>query len=163
MISYYTCIMILSLTALAILGVMVWENNRISGENKRLFYLAYVLIGVSYLAEWCGLRLDGNAGMPAGLLIAVKCIDYAFSPMIGAVFAVQMGMRGAARKLLNAVIGINVVFQIISCFTGWMVVVDADNHYTHGKYYMFYMGLCLLTMILVLAQTHVYSRAFKSI
>ena len=29
MISYYTCIMILSLTALAILGVMVWENNRL--------------------------------------------------------------------------------------------------------------------------------------
>lgn len=161
MISYYTCIMILSLAALAILGVMVWENNRLSDENKRLLYLAYSLIAISFLAEWCGLKLDGNAGLPAGLLIAVKCIDYSFSPMIGAVFAVQMGMRGTPRRVLNAVIGINVVFQIIACFTGWMVVVDQDNHYTHGKYYILYLGLCLLTMILVLAQTHVYSRAFK--
>ena len=161
MISYYTCIMMLSLAALAILGVMVWENNRLSAENKRLLYLAYALIAVSFLSEWCGLKLDGNAGMPAGLLIAVKCIDYVSSPMIGAVFAVQMGMRGTPRRILNAVIGINAVFQMIACFTGWMVVVDQDNHYTHGKFYIFYLVLCLLIMILVLIQTHIYSRAFK--
>ena len=137
MISYYTCIMILSLAALAILGVMVWENNRLSVENKRLLYLAYSLIAISFLAEWCGLKLDGNACLPSGLLIAVKCIDYAFSPRIGAVFAVQRGMRGTPRRVLNAVIGINVVFQIIACFTGWMVVVDQDNHYTHGSFTFF--------------------------
>ena len=161
MISYYTCIMILSLTALAILGVMVWENNRLSDENKRLLYFAYVLIAASFLAEWCGLRLDGNTEVPVGLLIAVKCVDYALSPMIGAVFAVHMGMRGTPRRIMNAVVGINVVFQIIACYTGWMVVVDQDNRYTHGKFYIFYLGLCLLIMIMILIQTRIYSRAFK--
>ena len=153
--------MILSLTALAILGVMVWENNRLSDENKRLLYFAYVLIAASFLAEWCGLRLDGNTEVPAGLLIAVKCVDYALSPMIGAVFAVHMGMGGTPRRILNAVVGINVVFQIIACFTGWMVVVDQDNHYAHGKFYILYLGLCLLIMIMILIQTRIYSRAFK--
>lgn len=160
-IRYYTCIMILSLAALAILGVMVWENNRLSDKNKRLLYNAYALIVASYAAEWCGLMLNGRPGVPAAALIAAKCADYILTPMIGAVFAVQMGLKGVPRKIINYIVGINAVFQIISCFTGWMTVVGDNNRYMHGPYYMLYLVLCLLMIIIIIVQTHIYSRSFK--
>lgn len=159
--SYYTCILVLSLAALAALGLLVWENNRLSYEGKRLLYITYGLIAAAFLAEWCGIQLDGNAEANRSLLIAAKCVDYILTPMTGGVLAVQMGMRGALRRFLYAMLAANAVFQIIACFFSWMIVVDENNHYTHGPLYSLYLVLCLMIILLVMIQAIIYGKSFK--
>ena len=159
--SYYTCILVLSLAALAALGLLVWENNRLSYEGKRLLYITYGLIAAAFLAEWCGIQLDGNAEANRSLLIAAKCVDYILTPMTGGVLAVQMGMRGTLRRILYAILAANTVFQILACFFGWMIIIDEKNHYTHGPLYSLYLVLCLMIILLVMIQAIIYSKSFK--
>ena len=60
MFDYYTAIILLSWMELVVLGILVYENNRIKKRDKALFYCAYFLIAISALAELIGLKLNGN-------------------------------------------------------------------------------------------------------
>ena len=73
--NYYTSIILLSMMALLVLCILVQENGRIPKNNKRLLYLTYLLIALSALAEWTGLRLDGLASLPKWPLLLAKCAD----------------------------------------------------------------------------------------
>ena len=51
MFDYYSSIILISWMSLLVLGILVWENNRIKESDKKIFYISYLLIGLSALAE----------------------------------------------------------------------------------------------------------------
>ena len=67
MISYYTTVIGFLLISLTILCVLVYENDRLSNNEKKRFYLSYILIGLSAAAEWTGIHLNGNENLPVYL------------------------------------------------------------------------------------------------
>ena len=75
MLDYYTSVILLCWLALAVLSVLVWENHSLSKNDKAVFYISYVIIGLSSLAELAGIQISGRAGVSAGLIRAVKTID----------------------------------------------------------------------------------------
>ena len=58
--SYYTAVSILSWASLAVLGILVAENDRLPRKQKRVLYIAYIVVALAALAEWMGLYLNGN-------------------------------------------------------------------------------------------------------
>ncbi len=161
MFSYYTSIILLSWMALGVLCILIRENGRISRADKHLLYVTYALIAVSALAEWCGVQLDGRAGTPRWLLALVKCADYILTPMAGGALVIQIRMNNRWQKALMAILGVNTVFQLVSLFTGWMVVIDGENHYTHGPLYGVYMLVCLTIIVIVVVQFILYGRSYR--
>ena len=79
-VSYYTAITVLTWMTLLVMCILVRENDRMSATSRRLCYVAHALIAVSALAEWCGVMLDGRAGLPAWPLLFVKWLDYTLTP-----------------------------------------------------------------------------------
>ena len=69
---YYTPLIILCWITLAVLAILVKENNRIPNQDKRILYLAYAVTAFAALAEWMGVQLNGNADIPEWILRAVK-------------------------------------------------------------------------------------------
>lgn len=65
-----------------------------------------------------------------------------------------------SRFLLKTFIG-NAVLQVISAFQGWMVVIDDQNHYTHGRLYPIYMAFYLLIIIVLMIRMLNYGKSFK--
>ena len=57
----------------------------------------------------------------------------------GALILLMQEKNKKSRFLLKTFIG-NAVLQVISAFQGWMVVIDDQNHYTHGRLYPIYMA-----------------------
>lgn len=147
--------------ALGVLCILIRENGRISRADKRLLYATYALIAVSALAEWCGVKMDGRADTPRWLFMLVKCVDYILTPMAGGALVIQIRMNNRWQKALMAILGINTVFQIICVFTGWMVVIDGENHYTHGPLYDVYMLVCLAIITIVVIQFILYGRSYR--
>lgn len=160
MFSYYTSVLILCWMALAVLCVLVHENDRISPKSKRQFYLTFFLIAVSAFAEWSGVQLDGRQDCPGWLLKAVKCADYILTPVAGRAL-VQMGEKKRWGKAMNILIGANAAFEIVAVPCGWTVQIDAQNHYTHGPLYPVYFGVCLAVIALIVVQFILYGRTFK--
>ena len=160
MFSYYSAIIILSLIALAVLCLLVRDNSRLSFWDKRLLYLACILIAVSAIAEWWGVRLDGRTEIPSWVLLVIKCADYTLTPMAGCALALLVRRRSSVHVALLALVGANCVYQIIAAFFGWVVTVDEQHHYHHGPAYIAYLLVCLAIIALMILSVLIYSRYF---
>ena len=161
MFSYYTSIILISLMALGVLCILIRENGRIARSDKRLLYLTYLLIAVSALAEWGGVQLNGHASAPRWLLAFFKCVDYILTPMAGGALVTQMRMQNRWQKVMMTILAVNIVFQMVSAFTGWMVMIDDQNHYTHGPLYGLYMFVGLAIISIVVIQFILYGRSYR--
>lgn len=159
--TYYTSIIIMTLLALAVLSIQILENDRISKEKKRIFLTTNVFIALAAVAECAGIHISGNPEIPKGVLAAVKAVDYTFTPMTaGALIALMQEPNKKSLFLRGLFIG-NATLQVISAFQGWMVVIDSQNHYTHGYFYPVYMALYLLVIILLAIKMLAYGKSFR--
>ena len=159
--SYYTAITTLTWMTLLVMCILVRENGRMSATSRRLCYVAHALIAVSALAEWCGVMLDGRAGLPAWPLFLAKWVDYTLTPIAGGAIVARIGIRNAWRKVLVGILVANVVFETIAFPLGLMVTVDAANHYTHGPLYGVYVAIYITVFAITLIQFIQYGRSFR--
>ncbi len=159
--TYYVAVNICLLVALLLFSILVHENDRLTPKAKRFFYLTYILIGVAASVEWIGLAINGNTNISSVLLRIIKCLDYILTPAIGFTFILQMNFRNIIHKIMFWTIAANTLFQIVSAFTGWMTVIDANNFYSHGILYPVYIAVYLSIAILVLVEFALYGRSFR--
>lgn len=161
MFDYYSSIILISWMTLGVLIILVWENNRIKKSDKKIFYISYLLIAISALAELVGLKINGNMNVPAWVIVLVKAMDYIHTPLAGGAIVAQLQIRNKFSKVLQGILGLNIVFQIISIFTGWMVTVDANHYYSHGPLYVFYMVEYFTILVIVIIQFILYGLKFS--
>ena len=161
MFSYYSAITFLSLASLGILCLLVHENARIPHEDKGLLDLTYLLIALSAMAEYCGVRFSGNGAVTPQAMRFIKFLDYTCTPLAGWALVLQMRLKNRWNKALAGIIIFNTLLQFVSIFTGWMVTVDAHNHYAHGPLYPLYLGICIFIILTVLMQFILYGRSFR--
>ena len=159
--TYYTSIILLSLLSLAVLCILISENERIKKKHKLLYYFTYLLIALSALAEWTGVRLNGVETLPKWPLMLAKCADYILTPLAGGALIEQMRIRNKWSKALLILLCANTVFQIAASFGGWMVRIDEHNHYTHGPLYFVYVLVYLAVIATVILQFVLYGKKFR--
>ena len=159
--SYYTAITVLTWMTLLVMCILVRENDRMSATSRRLCYVAHALIAVSALAEWCGVMLDGRAGLPAWPLLFVKWLDYTLTPFAGGAIVERIGIRNVWRKALMCLLVGNAIFETIAFPLGLMVTVDASNHYAHGPLYGVYVAIYIAVFAITLVQFIQYGRSFR--
>ena len=161
MFTYYTSVLGLCWMALIILCILVFENDRIPGKDKRLLYVTYALVAVSALAEYCGVWLDGRTEYPDWMLRLVKCMDFILTPVAGGAMLMQAKLHNRLQRVMNGILVANAVLQFVSVPRGWMVVVDEQNHYTHGPLFPVYLGICIIIIGMIIAQFILYGRKFR--
>ena len=159
--TYYTAIIIISWFSLAVLSVLVAENDRLSAKDKRLYYLTNILIAVSALSEWLGIRLNGSTDTPLILLRIVKCADYILTPTAGMALVTQLQTKSSWTSLMHGTLLFNAVFQLVSFFTDWVLVFDKTNHYAHGPLYPVYSVLYLMVIIFIGGEFIRYGAGFR--
>ena len=161
MFDYYSSIILISWMSLGVLSILVWENNRIRKSDKKIFYISYLLIALSALAELIGLKINGNVNVPAQVITLVKTMDYILTPLADGAIVGQLRIKNKLSKVLYGILGLNTVFQIISVFTGWMTSIDANHYYSHGPLYAFYMVEYFSILVIVIIQFVLYGFKFK--
>ena len=159
--TYYTTIIVISWLSLGVLSILVQENDRLDRSDKRMLYLSYALIALAALAEWFGVYLDGSLAYPVWMLRTVKCADYILTPLAGGSLVAQLRGHSVRRRVLMYVLAFNAVFQIVSLFTGWMLHVDAQNHYSKGPLYGVYFTVYVLVISLTVIEFRFYGKSFR--
>ena len=94
--------------------------------------------------------------------MVIKCCDYILTPIAGGTLLAQMKIRRP--RLLNAlfiILAVNAVFQIVSCFFGWVFTIDNARHYTHGPLYFIYVDIYLTVVLLVIVGFVSYGKSFS--
>ncbi|MGN0701845.1 MAG: GGDEF domain-containing protein [Lentihominibacter sp.] len=159
--NYYTSVIFIILMALAVLSILIQENNRIPKRKKQLFILTNIMVGIAAAAECVGLHIGGNEAVPEGVLAFVKAVDYTFTPMTGGVLIALLDDNSRHNRLLTGIFALNAAFQIVSAFMGWMIEIDEHNYYVHGSLYPVYMILYLCIIILLAIKMAVYGKTFR--
>lgn len=159
--TYYTSIIIITLLALAVLSILILENDRITREKKKIFLTTNLFVALAAIAECAGIHIGGNPAIPKGVLAAVKAVDYTFTPMTAGALIVLMQEPNKKNPFLRGLFIGNAVLQVVSAFQGWMVVIDSQNHYTHGMLYPVYMALYVLVIIILAVKMLSYGKSFR--
>lgn len=161
MFAYYTAVSALLLASLAVLCLLAREDDRVNASGKRMYYITFSLIALSLASEWAGALLSSDAAYPTWALRLVKCLNYILTPTAGGALVWQLSMRGRRARAMAAILAANAVFQVISLFTGWMLVVGEGNSYAHGPLYFVYMIVYVAVFALAASQFVSYGRAFR--
>ena len=158
---YYTTTSVLLWLTLAVLCILAHEDDRIRKADKRLYYLTYVVIALSLLAEWASLGLSSDGSFPAWAVRLAKCCDYIFTPLAGGALVAQMHIRNGWTRALAIILVANTVLQVISLFTGWMVSVDEHSQYSHGPLYGIYIAVYITIIVIAVRQFLIFGRSFR--
>lgn len=161
LVDFYTAAALLTCCALAVLGILVHENSRLSQAAKHRFYGTYLVIVAAQAAEWAGLALNGAPGWTCGLHAFVKSVDYAVTPVAGVCFIYQVAPRNPLRRYMWALLAVNALAQVISIFTGWTFYLDEANFYHHGPYHFLYILVYLSAIVAVIYEFIRYGRGYQ--
>ncbi len=148
--------------ALGVLCICVGENARLTREEKSQHYLAYLLIICAASAEWLGVQWNGKAAIPAYALAVAKCADYILTPFAGGMLIRLIRIRNLWSRLLLGILVGNAVFQLISLFTGWMVNIDENHCYSHGRLYFVYMTVYMLVAVILVIEFFIYGNKYRN-
>ena len=161
-IAYYTPFIVLVWLTLVLLSILVFENNRIKKEEKTILYITYFVVAIAAAAEWFGLLFNGNTDIPSWLLKFIKFIDYILTPVAGGIIVLQFKKKTKIfQYIIFGLLGINFLFQFICLFTDWMIVIDANNVYSHGNLYTIYIVIYSLVILLTIVEFGIYGSRFK--
>ena len=111
--SYYSTIVFLIWISLTVLCILVWENEHVKKESKKLFYLTYLIIAVSALSEWLGVLFNGNMNIPKWVIILVKTFDYILTPMAGGALVGQMRFKNILSNPASDCGAFSLIFLVI--------------------------------------------------
>lgn len=131
------------------------------GTKKRIFIATNILIALAAVVEYIGIRISGNVNIPRGVIAAIKAADYTFTPMTAGVLIMLMQEHNKKSRYLYVIFIVNAVVQIISAFTGWMVVIDNQHYYSHGPLYPLYMAFYLVMILILMVKMFGYGKSFK--
>lgn len=161
MIHYYTSIIIIILLALIVLSILVSENNRMPQTKKRIFFATNIFIALAAIVEYMGVIFSGNMNIPRMVIIAAKAADYTFTPMTAGALVTLLQDKDKKNRFLWYVLFGNGIVQIVSAFFGWMVMVDDENHYSHGPFYPVYIAFYLLIILILMLKMLDYGKSFR--
>ena len=159
---YYIVLTIIVWLALIVLSVLVFENNRIKKDEKRVLYITYLLTAVAATAELLGLLFNGRDFIPSWALKLIKFFDYALTPVAGGIIVMQF--KKTLKVFTYIIFGLlmfNILFQFASLFTDWMIVIDEANNYAHGKLYLIYIIIYFAIVALVIVEFALHGRKFR--
>ena len=124
-------------------------------------YLTFSIVAVAALFEWLGVQISGKANLSPWILRLVKLFDYILTPIAGGTIILQFGKNNIWKKIMFIILGVNILFQIICLFNGWMIVINDDNTYKHGQLYFLYIALYVAVILLVIIEFMIYGKRFR--
>ncbi len=141
---WYTSNLCLMLISLSIMIVSISLNSGLTKKKKFYSILLSSFVMACGLCEWVGVqvqKLEFNEHIK-NIHILVKFFEFSLAPFIGVIpgliFRKDNHKLGVIEYTTLSLLGVNVIFEIISCFTGIIFKVNGDNSYTHGVCYFIY-------------------------
>lgn len=157
---YYTEITFLTIFALVIMEFIVAKNNILSKHQRRSLLQLYLMLIFAAGLEWLGLFLNGKPRNTMLLHGFVKAMEYSLVPYLCIQFLDVIDLKKETRWL-SCVVGVNVLFEFSSIFTGLTFYIDGNNVYQQGVCKWVYTALCLFGSMYTMIKCFKYGSHFQ--
>ncbi len=150
---FYTANLILIVCGMAIMIVSICLNSSLNKSRKLYSILLVALIAICGLCEWAGIQLQKveYSETVRILHILVKFFEFSLAPFVGflpgLIFRKEVKKLGIIDYVALGILGINIIFEFVSCFTGIVFNVSSSNGYSHGNLYFVYYVTYIIAII----------------
>lgn len=144
--SYYTCIILLTVSSMLIMQASIHYNVALDEERKQPTRILAAFVVLAALCEWGGVMLDGTAPALIPLHVAVKVVEFSLTPFLGVLYGHSMLQNSKAERVGMIIAMLHAVVEVLLSFSGWIILVDAENVYHHGPYYAIYTLACVASI-----------------
>lgn len=140
---WYSANLILLILSMIIMIVSVSLNSTLNKRKKIFSILLVSSIMVCGICEWVGVQLQKLEFSQEikNLHIIVKFLELSLAPFIGIIPGLIFRKEhklGVIEYVTISILVVNVIFEIVSSFTGIVFKVSSDNTYSHGVCYFIY-------------------------
>lgn len=159
--TYYTCIIFLEAFAALIMATMVLRNPVIEKRIRMDYLMCFIVLDIIVITEWLNFFLNGKSEATRILHYAVKCTEFCFIPLLPAIATLAFS-HGKYKKVLVYANLVHWVFEIVSCFTGFVFYMDASNSYHRADLYIIFVAFYSLESVLLLYELVQYGKPFQN-
>lgn len=145
--SYYTCIILLTVSSMLIMQASIAYNVALDEDRKLPTRILSAFVVFAALCEWGGVMLDGTTPSLIPLHIAVKVVEFSLTPFLGVLYGHSMLQNSKAERIGMTAAVAHVAVEVLLSFSGAVILVDEQNIYHHGPYYGIYILACAASIV----------------
>ena len=145
----YTVTILICIISMIILAIDVGKNTILNKHDIKWFRTSFILAAIGACCEYLGFFFDKMENSPVKLHWLITFIEFSISPYLAICLARSAGMQRKF-KAIFAIMGINILVEIISLFTGIIFYIDSNGFYQRGDYYWIYLLFCGISFIYIL-------------
>ena len=166
---FYDSIIIISLLMILHMLLTICTNNVLSINNKITLFFIYLIVGLAALCEWLSHSLNGTTGYMTIIHKAVVVTKFIIMSVFPVVYANMIldnlkDIEGLSRnkKIMYILLGIHIVFEIISAKYGWVFYFDEFGYKHYGKLYLLYILICISSIVYFFKALFLFNRYFQN-
>lgn len=159
--NFYTGVTILTVLGMIVMSFVVYANYSMPRRKKIRFVIAYAMISLGAILEWGAMMLE-TVNSSIALHTVVKAMELILAPSIPLAIMMALALDRKMLAPMVAVVSINTVLVIYSCFSGLVFYVDSSNVYHHGDLYMAYNLSFIIGIIFLIISTVNLVKVYQS-
>lgn len=145
----YTVTILICIISMIILTIDVGKNTILNKKDIKWFRATFILAAIGACCEYFGVFFDKMENSPVRLHWLITFIEFSLSPFLALCLARSAGMQRKLKPMF-ALMGINVILEIVSLFTGIIFYIDLNGTYQRGDYYWIYLLFCGISFAYIL-------------
>lgn len=145
----YTVTIIICVISMIILAIDVGRNTILNKNDIKWFRITFVLAAAGACCEYFGVFFDKIENSPVLLHKLITFTEFSVSPYLAICLARSSGMKRKLKPMLG-LMGIHVIIEIVSLFTGIIFYIDSDGKFERGNLYWIYLIFCGISFIYIL-------------
>lgn len=145
----YTVTILICIISMIILTIDVGKNTILNKKDIKWFRATFILAAIGACCEYFGVFFDKMENSPIRLHWLITFIEFSLSPFLALCLARSAGMQRKLKPMF-ALMGINVILEIVSLFTGIIFYIDLNGTYQRGDYYWIYLLFCGISFAYIL-------------
>lgn len=145
----YTVTILICIISMIILTIDVGKNTILNKKDIKWFRATFILAAIGACCEYFGVFFDKMENSPVRLHWLITFIEFSLSPFLALCLARSAGMQRKLKPMF-ALMGINVILEIVSLFTGIIFYIDLNGTYQRGDYYWIYILFCGISFAYIL-------------
>ena len=145
----YTVTITICIISMIILTIDVGKNTILNKKDIKWFRATFILAAIGACCEYFGVFFDKMENSPVRLHWLITFIEFSLSPFLALCLARSAGMQRKLKPMF-ALMGINVLLEIVSLFTGIIFYIDSNGLFQRGSFYWLYLLFCGISFIYIL-------------
>ena len=145
----YTVTITICIISMIILAIDVGKNTILNKKDIKWFRASFILAAIGACCEYFGVFFDKMENSPVKLHWLITFIEFSLSPFLALCLARSAGMQRRLKPMF-ALMGINVILEIVSLFNGMIFYIDSDGCFQRGNFYWLYLIFCGISFIYIL-------------